>query len=94
MPPELNTSPLPEYGYNRLDYGMTIGIRERTPGGLIVVVLGGWRRFSAGVLRLAPATTMARLVDSRLVVDSHSPGTRPAASSSGICGPTRSDGCG
>ncbi|MCA9177500.1 MAG: exo-alpha-sialidase, partial [Planctomycetales bacterium] len=27
-----NTSPLPQYGYDRLDYGMTIGI-ERTPRG-------------------------------------------------------------
>jgi hypothetical protein len=32
IPPSLNTSPLPEYDYDRLDYGMTIGI-ERTPGG-------------------------------------------------------------
>ena len=32
IPPRLNTSPLPEYGYDRLDYGMTIGI-ERTPKG-------------------------------------------------------------
>ncbi len=32
VPPTINTSPLPEYGYDRLDYGMTIGI-ERTPGG-------------------------------------------------------------
>lgn len=32
VPPSVNTSPLPEYGYDRLDYGMTIGI-ERTPGG-------------------------------------------------------------
>jgi len=30
--PIVNTSPLPEYDYDRLDYGMTIGI-ERTPGG-------------------------------------------------------------
>lgn len=30
--PVLNTSPLPEFDYDRLDYGMTIGI-ERTPGG-------------------------------------------------------------
>ncbi|GAA5510299.1 family 16 glycoside hydrolase [Novipirellula caenicola] len=30
--PVLNTSPLPEYDYDKLDYGMTIGI-ERTPGG-------------------------------------------------------------
>ena len=29
IPPEMNTSPLPEYGYDRLDYGMTIGM-ERT----------------------------------------------------------------
>lgn len=32
IPPALNTSPLPEYDYDRLDYGMTIGI-ERTRGG-------------------------------------------------------------
>ncbi len=32
VPPVLNTSPLPEYDYEQLDYGMTIGI-ERTPGG-------------------------------------------------------------
>ncbi|MFT4688667.1 MAG: photosystem II stability/assembly factor-like uncharacterized protein [Limisphaerales bacterium] len=32
VPPVVNTSPLPEYDYDRLDYGMTIGI-ERTPGG-------------------------------------------------------------
>ncbi len=32
--PKLNTSPLPEYDYDALDYGMTIGI-SRTPGGRI-----------------------------------------------------------
>ena len=32
IPPRLNTSPLPEYDYDRLDYAMTIGI-ERTPRG-------------------------------------------------------------
>lgn len=32
VPPVVNTSPLPRYGYDKLDYGMTIGI-ERTPGG-------------------------------------------------------------
>ncbi len=32
IPPRLNTSPLPHYDYDRLDYGMTIGI-ERTPKG-------------------------------------------------------------
>lgn len=32
VPPVLNTSPLPDYDYDQLDYGMTIGI-ERTPNG-------------------------------------------------------------
>ena len=32
VPPVVNASPLPEYDYDKLDYGMTIGI-ERTPGG-------------------------------------------------------------
>lgn len=32
VPPQVNTSPLPEYDYDKLDYGMTIGT-ERTPGG-------------------------------------------------------------
>ncbi len=32
VPPIPNTSPLPDYDYDQLDYGMTIGI-ERTPGG-------------------------------------------------------------
>ena len=32
IPPTLNTDPLPKYDYDKLDYGMTIGI-ERTPKG-------------------------------------------------------------
>jgi hypothetical protein len=32
IPPVVNTSPLPKYDYDKLDYGMTIGI-ERTPKG-------------------------------------------------------------
>jgi hypothetical protein len=32
IPPVLNTSPLPEYDYDQLDYGMVIG-SARTPGG-------------------------------------------------------------
>jgi sialidase-1 len=41
IPPRLNTSPLPEYDYDRLDYGMTLGI-ERTPGGRL------WAAWVAG----------------------------------------------
>lgn len=34
IPPKLNTAPLPDYDYDKLDYGMTIGI-SRTPAGRI-----------------------------------------------------------
>ena len=32
IPSKLSTSPLPDYDYDKLDYGMTIGM-ERTPAG-------------------------------------------------------------
>jgi len=41
VPPRLNTSPLPQYDYDQLDYGMTIGI-ARTPAGRI------WAAWVAG----------------------------------------------
>jgi hypothetical protein len=41
VPPRLNTSPLPHYDYDQLDYGMTIGI-TRTPKGRI------WAAWVAG----------------------------------------------
>jgi len=41
LPPRLNTSPLPKYDYDQLDYGMTIGI-TRTPQGRI------WAAWVAG----------------------------------------------
>lgn len=41
LPPRLNTSPLPEYDYDQLDYGMTIGI-TRTPAGRL------WAAWVAG----------------------------------------------
>ena len=73
IPPTLNTSPLPKYGYDRLDYGMTIGI-ERTPGGATVGLLGGRRRQPQ-----RPSCVLATSDDDgetwsppRLVVDAHS----------------------
>jgi sialidase-1 len=35
IPPTLNTSPLPQYDYDKLDYGMTIGIGRRQPQGVL-----------------------------------------------------------
>lgn len=41
IPPTINTDPLPQYDYDQLDYGMTIGI-ERTPKGRL------WAAWVAG----------------------------------------------
>ena len=49
VPPVLNTSPLPEYDYDRFDYGMTIGI-ERTPGGRLWACWVAGGRQPEGVL--------------------------------------------
>ena len=46
--PVINYSPLPEYDYDHLDYGMTQSI-ERTQGGPLVVLLGRRRRQFRGV---------------------------------------------
>jgi sialidase-1 len=73
VPPTLNTSPLPRYDYDRLDYGMTIGI-ERTPGGRL------WACWVAGGDSPKAFFVLATSDDDgetwskpRLVVDSHSP---------------------
>ena len=72
IPPALNTSPLPKYGYDRLDYGMTIGI-ERTPGGRL------WACWVAGGDSPKAFFVLASSDDDgehwsppRLVIDSHS----------------------
>lgn len=73
IPPKINTSPLPQYDYDRLDYGMTIGI-ERTPGGRL------WACWVAGGDSPKAFFVLATSEDRgetwskpRLVVDSHSP---------------------
>jgi len=72
IPPTLNASPLPEYGYDRLDYGMTIGL-ERTSGGRL------WACWVAGGDSPKAFFVLATSDDDgetwsppRLVVDSHS----------------------
>lgn len=69
--PKLNTSPLPEYDYDQLDYGMTIGI-DRTPGGRL------WACWVAGGDSPAAYFVLATSDDDgatwsrpRLVVDTH-----------------------
>jgi len=72
VPPLVNTSPLPEYGSDKLDYGMTIGI-ERTPSGRL------WACWVAGGDSPAAFFVLASSDDDgehwsepRVVLDSHS----------------------
>jgi len=72
IPSTLNTSPLPQYDYDKLDYGMTIGI-ERTPKGRL------WACWVAGGDSPKAFFVLATSDDDgetwskpRLVVDSHS----------------------
>ncbi|HVJ84688.1 MAG TPA: sialidase family protein [Caulifigura sp.] len=73
IPPELNTSPLPKYDNDKLDYGMTIGI-ERTPKGRL------WACWVAGGDSPKAFFVLATSDDDgetwskpRVVVDAHSP---------------------
>lgn len=71
VPPVLNTNPLPEYGYDRLDYGMTIGI-ERTPGGrLWACWVGGQDDEKAFFILATSDDNGAAWSAPRLVIDPH-----------------------
>ncbi|WP_166823406.1 family 16 glycoside hydrolase [Thalassoroseus pseudoceratinae] len=71
VPPVLNTSPLPEYDYENLDYGMTIGI-ERTPGGRLRACWVAGGDSPAAYFVLATSDDDGRTWSKpRLVVDSH-----------------------
>lgn len=72
IPPVLNTSPLPQYDYDKLDYGMTIGI-ERTPKGRLWAcwVAGGDSPKAFFVLATSDDDG-ATWSKPRLVVDAHS----------------------
>jgi hypothetical protein len=72
VPPALNTSPLPKYDYDQLDYGMTIGIAP-TPGGRL------WACWVAGGDSPAAFFVLATSDDNgehwskpKLVLDAHS----------------------
>jgi sialidase-1 len=74
IPPRLNSSPLPDYDYDRLDYGMTIGI-ERTPQGRLwaawVAGEDGPRAFMLAATSDDDGQTWS---NPRLVIDGNSPG--------------------
>lgn len=69
VPPVLNTHPLPEYGYDRLDYGMTVGV-ERTRGGrLWASWIGGGDNEKAFLVLATSDDDGASWSDPRLVID-------------------------
>lgn len=71
VPPELNAHPLPDYGYDRIDYGMTIGI-ERTRGGrLWACWVGGGDNEKAFFVLATSDDHGASWSDPRLVIDPH-----------------------
>lgn len=71
--PRLNTAPLPEYGYDRLDYGMTISI-ERTRGGRLWACWVGGGDSEKGFFVLASSDDNGESwSDPRLVIDPHDP---------------------
>ena len=69
--PVINTSPLPRYGYDRLDYGMTIGI-ERTPKGRIWACwVGGGDNDDAFFVLNTSDDNGKTWSDPRVVIDPH-----------------------
>lgn len=71
IPPVLNTNPLPRYGYDRLDYGMTVGV-ERTRGGrLWASWIGGGDNEKAFLVLATSDNDGATWSEPRLVIDPH-----------------------
>ncbi len=73
MPPTLNTSPLPDYDYDHLDYGMTIGIARTPKGRLWAVWVAGADGPKAFMVAATSDDDGETWSKPRLVVDSQSP---------------------
>lgn len=72
-PPILNLRPLPQYGYDQLDYGMTIGI-ERTAGGRLWACWVGGGDNDKAFFVLATSEDRGKMwSDPRMVIDPHRP---------------------
>ncbi len=71
VPPVLNLAPLPRYGYDRLDYGMAVGV-ERTPGGrLWASWIGGGDNENAFLVVATSDDDGGSWSEPRLVIDAH-----------------------
>lgn len=71
VPPVINLAPLPRYGYDQLDYGMTVGV-ERTRGGrLWASWIGGGDNEKAFLVVATSDNDGICWSDPRLVIDAH-----------------------
>lgn len=70
--PRINTSPLPEYGYDKLDYGMTIGITRTQAGRLWACWVAGGDNPKAYFVLATSDDDGETWSDPRVVVDMHS----------------------
>lgn len=71
VPPVMNTSPLPKYDYDKINYGMNIGI-ERTPKGRIWACwVGGGDNDKAYFVLATSDNSGATWSKPRLVIDPH-----------------------
>lgn len=71
VPPVLNLAPPPRYGYDQLDYGMTVGV-ERTPGGrLWASWIGGGDNEKAFLVVATSSNDGICWSEPRLVIDAH-----------------------
>ena len=73
IPPELNTNPLPQYDYTKLDYGMTIGIERTLKGRLWACWVAGGDSPKAFFVLATSDDDGETWSKPRLVVDAHSP---------------------
>lgn len=70
LPPRLNTAPLPDYDYDRLDYGMTIGITRTDAGRLWAAWVAGGDDPSAFMVAATSDDNGETWSKPRLVIDS------------------------
>lgn len=73
--PVLNTDPLPEYGYDRLDYGMNIGIERTGKGRIWSCWVGGGDNEDAFFVLNYSDDDGLKWSQPKLVIDPHDPRT-------------------
>lgn len=71
--PEINTAPLPAYGYEHLDYGMTIGIEQTRQGRIWACWVGGGDNADAFFVLNYSDDLGDSWSDPKVVIDPHSP---------------------